>query len=221
MAISMNKRTAALVGHLSMDPSNNAGDNLITVNGEAITEGNAVAYVRAFRGVMGLEDDTDWAVWCARAGLTDEDVATDTMDYLMSFVAQRQAAAELGISVSPAELEEEVGNAIRTLGEDGFAKAVERLGVTESQYREGLRECMLRDALFEKVTEGVAPTSEAEVRDAVRQYKGGAGKKDARPVAEISREAAEQIDLDKRMRHFDGWLRSRLTRESVQFCQND
>jgi parvulin-like peptidyl-prolyl isomerase len=106
-------------------------------------------------------------------------VRVEVMEDLISQALIEQAAVELGIEVSEAELEADMQTMLGEAGgEEGFRQRLSDVGLTEQQFRELQRRAILGQKVTQHIAAGASDTAE-QVR--------------ARHVVVASREEAEQV----------------------------
>ena len=148
MAIGSGAGVVAIdTGDLSSGVAAEVGD--VEIGENAIT-----AYLNNFRYSQGLQDDDDWGQWIFDAGYSIEGLRSDTVEYFVSQELVRQAAAQEGINVTDAEIDEAIADARGDSTEEEYASALDQQGVDEATYRDNVYIGLLQKKLKEKVGGG-------------------------------------------------------------------
>lgn len=144
-----------------------------TVNGVQIMEDDVTAYIDSFRKNNALEDDEAWSSWMEASGMTPVTIREQVIDYYKNIELIKQAADEMGVSVSDADVDAQVQTMRSNYdSQEAWETALSSAGTTEEEYREGLKNSMLQSALQQAIQEEEAPdpATDEEVVEYMGQY---------------------------------------------------
>jgi parvulin-like peptidyl-prolyl isomerase len=128
------------------------------VNGEPITLDayqRQVAQVEAFFEQEGLDLETDEG----RERLTQ--ARRQVLEQMIDQELIEQAAAEMGITISDAELEASIADIVdQSGGEEEFNQSLQATGTTYDDFRQMLLDQLLSEAVYSAVTASISPVAE-------------------------------------------------------------
>lgn len=114
-----------------------------------------VAQVEAFFAQEGLDPETEEG----RERL--DQARRQVLEQMIDQELTRQAAAEMGVSISDAELEASIEDIIeQSGGQEGFDQSLEGMGTTYDDFRQMLLDQLLAEAVYSAVTASISPVAE-------------------------------------------------------------
>jgi len=143
----------------TLTATSTAADGLAAlVNGQPIAYEEyqkQVAQVEAFFAQEGLDAATPEG----RERL--EQARRQVLEQMIDQELIRQAAVEMGVSISDAELEASIEDIIeQSGGQDGFDQSLEGMGTTYDDFRQMLLDQLLSEAVYSAVTASISPVAE-------------------------------------------------------------
>ncbi|MDR3053124.1 MAG: peptidylprolyl isomerase, partial [Coriobacteriales bacterium] len=127
--------------------------NAATVNGVAITESKVSDYIVMIREQSGFAEDVDWAAALKSAGYTPETFRDTILDSMIEEEILRQYAAEINVTVDPAEIDSQVeATKAQYPTDEGWQTALSESGfASEDDYRAMVETSLLRTQLQEQI----------------------------------------------------------------------
>lgn len=121
-----------------------------TVNGVAVYENDVTNSIEQQRKGMGLEDEGEWRRYLQESGLTPADVRKQTIDSIIVPELIGQGAAELGVTVDEAKVDEYIALVKDSAeNDDEWRRALKEAGFTEESFRKAVRDMFLEQAVRE------------------------------------------------------------------------
>ena len=122
-----------------------SGGVAATVNGVEISEKTVTETIQTVRTQSGLDDDDAWAQFLAANGMTPESVREQIINSLIDQELVKQGAAELGVSVDSAEVDDYVSLMRANFDSDeAWEAALKEAGFTEEDYRKSIESSLLQ-----------------------------------------------------------------------------
>ncbi len=136
-----------------------------TVNGVEIFERDITSTIQTIRDKNGLSDDDAWGKYLSQVGLTPEAVREQIINSYVEEELVKEAISSRGVTVEDSEVEAYVANTRAKFDSDkAWQEALERVGTTEEEYRENIRESLLRNKFIESfASEAEVPTDQLDM----------------------------------------------------------
>lgn len=166
------KRGRALNGSLAVtlasavmnDDTARTGEVVARAGAEPVTAGQVQRYLERYCATSFSSNEKDMRRWMAEAHLTDDELRSETADFLADYLLVRQAITDEGICVDGAEVARDVNDGLRASGGIfGLANNLVQAGLSGEEYRRGVRECLERDALMRNVAARRQEPDQSEV----------------------------------------------------------
>lgn len=133
-----------------------------TVNGVAVYESDVTNSIEQQRKGMGLDDEAEWKRYLQESGLTPADVRKQTIDSMVVPELIGQGAAELGVTVDEAKVDEYVAQVRESAeNDDEWRRALKEAGFTEDSFRKAVRGMFLEQAVRDSFLSSEASADEA------------------------------------------------------------
>ena len=145
------------------------------------------------------------------------DIRRRVLRELTEELVLQERARELGLSVSDAELEEEVSKIKEDFPEDSFDLMLLENSISYSYWKEGLRKELLRKRLEAEELETDIPVAPAEIREFHERYLADSPVKpeNDEEAAAYSRRIVDQVRKEKAREKYQAWIRSLWDRYDV------
>lgn len=135
-----------------------------------VMEESVTAYIENFRATQGLSEEKDWGAWLVESGLTPESVRERAVHYYASQELLRLAAAENGVSIDPAEVEDRMQSLRASYDSDeAWHEALQQSGITEQEQYALMELMLLQEGVAARVIDHAEPT-EDELLASVQLY---------------------------------------------------
>ena len=142
-----------------------------TVNGNEIMEDEITTYVQTWRETNGMTDEESWANYLISIDENPAQLRELIIDGHISEILTEQAAGEMGIEVTDAEVDENVESMRAHYDTDAaWQEALAQAGTTEEDYRESIRKSLLDMRVQEKVAEDAGAVSDEEMLESLNMY---------------------------------------------------
>ena len=142
-----------------------------TVNGSEIMEDDITTYVQTWRETNGMSDEESWANYLISIEENPAQLRELIIDGHVSDILTEQAAGEMGIEVTDADVDENVeGMRAHYDSDAAWQEALAQAGTNEEDYRESIRKSLLDMRVQEKVSEEAGPVSDEEMLESLNMY---------------------------------------------------
>ncbi|NGM17619.1 peptidylprolyl isomerase [Eggerthellaceae bacterium zg-893] len=139
-------------------PPSYTGGVAATVNGVEIQEDTVTEYIENLRAQYGLTDEDSWGSYLSMTGMTPETLREDVIDSYVSEELVKEAVKEQNITVDDETVQGYVDKmAANYESDEAWQAALEKVGMTEDEYRAEIRERLESKAFMETF----APEEEA------------------------------------------------------------
>lgn len=142
-----------------------------TVNGKEIMEDEITTYIQTWRETNNMTDEDSWGNYLVSIGENPAQLREYIIDGHISEILTEQAAGEMGIEVTDAEIDEAVASMRANYPSDeAWQTALEQAGTNEEDYRESIRKSLLDQRVQEKVSEEAAPVTDEQLLENAQMY---------------------------------------------------
>lgn len=123
-----------------------------TVNGVDIPEQEVTDAIQSMREQRGLNSDKSWGEWLKEYNSTPESLRLSILEGLINDELLHQEAANLGIVVEDAEIDEYVeAMASRYETPEAWQGALDEVGMTQEEYRDNIESSLYRQRVEEQL----------------------------------------------------------------------
>lgn len=171
VALAFGVAAACMVGLAACANSgDNSGAAAATVNGTEIKEQKVTDQIESIRKQSGLEEEAEWGQFLVENEMTPSSVRDQILDSLIDTELVKQGAANLGISVEDSEVDDYVNQMKNNYdGDEAWAKALEQAGLTESDYREMIKQSLIEQKVNDHF-EGEVQASDEDYLETAKTY---------------------------------------------------